>query len=106
MSDDDGEDACPICIEPAGADETAALPGCGHIFHAKCLAGWEAVQRRDGRPLRCAMCNHVYRPATPATVTRGAGRPHGSALRRAALAAAVVVAFMSMVTILRCVVRW
>lgn len=44
-------DSCPVCYEDVKhGEEICSLPGCGHVFHWKCIHGWFVIS-----PL-CPMC--------------------------------------------------
>ena len=52
---------CSICLsayEPGGmADEKwCALPRCGHIYHAECIAKWFETRQRRSQKAACPLC--------------------------------------------------
>ena len=52
---------CSICLsayEPGGrADEKwCALPRCGHVYHAECIARWFETRQRRSQKAACPLC--------------------------------------------------
>eukprot|EP01062_Namystynia_karyoxenos_P061147 TRINITY_DN5320_c2_g1_i1.p1 TRINITY_DN5320_c2_g1~~TRINITY_DN5320_c2_g1_i1.p1 ORF type:complete len:647 (+),score=97.93 TRINITY_DN5320_c2_g1_i1:89-2029(+) len=66
-----GDDPCPICLEPLAAGPVVNLRssggGCGHPFHADCIAGWwrnghsDYPERMGGRHATCPSCREPIR---------------------------------------------
>lgn len=47
------EDVCAICMSPSREEDSAKMPGCGHVFHVACII---TSAQYD---VRCPVCRHV-----------------------------------------------
>lgn len=49
---DDATAECSICLDSESADDFRRIPGCGHLFHSKCIIEWLSI----GRKMSCPLC--------------------------------------------------
>jgi len=52
--------ACPICLADMCPAGEAVVVGCGHAFHATCLARW--VQDSTAQDTPCPLCRAALQP--------------------------------------------
>lgn len=47
---------CSVCLDTEREMNGWTSTPCSHRFHAKCLDGWKAFQKMQGRGASCPMC--------------------------------------------------